>query len=82
MVKKVFEKNGAEQKMFREFYEIAQNYFIPEDSDEYWDSYIETSHNFIQGNIPFARDLSRALTYYLESEYLKIRKRGNNNADA
>ena len=75
-----FEKGGSEQKMFREFYEIAQDYFIPEETDEYWDSYIDRIHYFIKDNIPFARDLARTLSDYLEKE-LK-RKRGTNNADA
>ena len=79
-MKKVFERNGEEQKMFREFYEIAQNYFIPEETDAYWDNYIVVMDQFIKSNIPLARDLAKALSDYLERE-LK-RKRGNNNADA
>lgn len=79
-MRKTFEKGGAEQKMFREFYEIAQDYFIPEETDEYWDSYIARMHEFINNNIPFARNLERTFTYYLEAEL--NRKRGTNNADA
>ena len=79
-MKVTFEHGGAEQKMFREFYEIAQNYFDPEETDEYWDGYIDTIHNFIVGNIPLARELAKGLSNYLENE-LK-RKRGTQYANA
>lgn len=68
-MKKEFARGGAEQKMFREFYELAQNYYIPEHSDAYWEAYIRDTNNFAKNNIPLARELVLALTHYLENKY-------------
>ena len=79
-MKKVFEKGGEEQKAFREVYELASNYFIPEDTDKYWDDFIDAADKVIKENNLFARYLVRGLSDYLEHEFK--RKRGNNNEHA
>ena len=76
---KLFARGGEEQKMFKEFYELAQDYFIPEHNDAYWESYVRDLNKFVKNNIPFARELAMALTSYLEKIY---RNGGTNNADA
>lgn len=79
-MKKVFEKGGEEQKAFREVYELASNYYIPEDTDKYWDDYIDAADKVIKENNLLARYLVRGLSDYLEHEFK--RKRGNNNEHA
>lgn len=37
MASKKFEKGSEEFLFFMEFWQMVQKYYIPEDSDEYWD---------------------------------------------
>lgn len=41
-----FEKNSPEWKMFRDLYQIIEKYWIPEDTDEYWNSVIDATDDF------------------------------------
>lgn len=45
---KVFAKESAEMVMFREFYNIIQKYWIPEDTESYWQGLIDDSNAFIE----------------------------------
>lgn len=45
---KVFAKESAEMVMFREFYNIIQKYWIPEDTESYWHELIDDSNAFIE----------------------------------
>ena len=42
----VFEKGSKEWQMFQEFYHICEEYWIPEESDEYWTSLTDKSIEF------------------------------------
>lgn len=37
---KGFEKNGPEWNFFKELYRIAEQYWVPEDTDSYWESLV------------------------------------------
>lgn len=45
---KVFAKESAEMLMFRDFYNIIQKYWIPEDTESYWQGLIDESNAFIE----------------------------------
>lgn len=43
MASKAFSKDTKEREMFVEFWEICQKYWIPEQSDKYWESVINAT---------------------------------------
>jgi len=63
-MRKNFERDGREMAMFRDFYELIQKHWITEDSDEYWNAFINDNNDFIRAypDIPLARRLSKAFT--------------------
>lgn len=48
MAGKNFTKNSPEWNMFRDFYKICEQYWIPEDNDSYWHEVIKVTDEFIQ----------------------------------
>lgn len=40
-MKKAFTKDSKERQFFSELWELCQRYWIPEDSDEFWQSFID-----------------------------------------
>ena len=65
----MFDKNGVERKMFADFYKMCEDFWIPEDSDEYWKSVSEAADNFVRKykNVhPMAYHLSVAFVCGLE----------------
>ena len=57
---KVFEKDSIEMQMFREFYNIIQRYWIPEDTEEYWQGLLDEGNIFLnrfRNTCPLARKL-------------------------
>ena len=64
-----FSKDSVEFKMFTEFWKILQDYYIPENSDEYWESFIKVQNEFIQKyDHELCRELSKLLVNYLEAK--------------
>ena len=41
-----FEKGSEEWRMFTDFWALCQKYWIPDNTDEYWDSFIRESNDF------------------------------------
>lgn len=62
-MKKVFDKGSAEMNMFRDFYNIIQDYWIFEDTDAYWTGLIGDMDDFYkkyQDTVPISRKLGKA----------------------
>lgn len=65
-----FEKGSPEQEAFFEFWNICQKYWIPENSDEYWQAFIEEHKRFFDkfGHNKLARGAMNSLVIYLENK--------------
>ena len=64
-----FTKDDPEFKILNEFWALLQRYYIPEQSDEYWEALIADVNKFLEGNPQaLARGLSKFLTTYLENK--------------
>ena len=58
MAAQKFEKGSEEWQMFMEFWQMCQTYYIPEETDEYWDGVMESGNNFLKKyKTPFANGL-------------------------
>lgn len=70
MASKRFEKGSAEWKLFQEFWSLCQKYWIPEDTDEYWEDVVKTTDDFYKKykdtNDTFARKIVLAFVETLE----------------
>lgn len=44
----MFDKNGMERKMFADFYKICEEYWIPEESSEYWKELTHDVDEFVR----------------------------------
>ena len=44
----MFDKNGVERKMFADFYKMCEQFWIPEDNDDYWHEVIKVTDEFVQ----------------------------------
>ena len=75
-MKQVFEKQSKERAMFVDFWSMCQEYWIPEDSGEYWDKLIRATDLFME-KYPcrFASELAVALISKCELEQ-REQKRG------
>ncbi len=57
-----FLKESEEWLLFKEYYELCQKYWKPEDHDEYWYSLIEAANGFSKKyGTDFARMLAKGL---------------------
>ena len=64
-MRKQLTKADAEFQMFTDYYKIYQDFYEPEDNDEYWDALIHAVDEFYKKyNTKFAKDLALA---YLNS---------------
>lgn len=66
-----FEKGSKEFAFFAEFWKMVQKYYIPEDTDSYWDELIAEAaqlkkkydgrfyHYMIQGFMSYAEEVNR-----------------------
>ena len=62
-----FEKGSEEWQMFMDFWQLCQKYYLPEETEEYWQSVIDDGNVFIKKyNTPFARGLFMA--FHMEIE--------------
>lgn len=67
-MRKKLEKQDKEWQMFNEYYKIYQDFYVPEDNDEYWDTLVDVSCEFANKyNTKFARNII--------IEYIKSRER-------
>lgn len=60
-----FVKGSPEQQMFMEFWELCQEYWEPEDTDEYWVAFSWDLNEFGMKYQPFSRMLANTLRNYL-----------------
>lgn len=62
-----FEKGSEEWQMFMDFWQLCQKYYVPEETEEYWQSVIDGGNAFIKKyNTSFARGLFMA--FHMEIE--------------
>ena len=59
IMKKKLDKSTAEWNMFADFWKIVQEYYIPENTDDYWKKLTVEHHEFIDKyrDIPLAVDM-------------------------
>lgn len=52
-----FEKGSKEWHMFQDYWKICQKYWIPEESDGYWEALIQEADKFCQKyeDVPLAK---------------------------
>lgn len=70
-----FEENSREFCMFQDYWRLLKEYWVPENSDAYWEELITAADQFVKkyGNERFPRDLALALISELERK-VKIDK--------
>ena len=69
-----FQKGSEEWMMFQDYYKLVQKYYIPEDTDEYWEEVVKEVDIFVkkyQANVPLARNIALAFANTLEEELKK-----------
>lgn len=72
-----FDANSPEFTMFNEYWKFVQDFYIPEDSDEFWDAFVKAQSDFTDKYIDgLGRYLSNAFVCYLEDKLKEIRKNG------
>lgn len=71
-----FKKGSEEWMMFQSYYQIIQNYYAPDDTDEYWENVISEMDGFCKQyeSVPLASKMALAFINTLEEEYKKGRK--------
>ena len=66
-MKKQFQKGTEEFMMFADFYELCKRFWIPEDTDEYWEELVTESQKFSQKyDSVYARHFAQGLIGALE----------------
>jgi hypothetical protein len=73
-----FAKGSEEWQMFIDFWTLCQKYWIPEESDEWWENALHEIDAFAKkyGSTVFIRGMCMTLINRLEAEYAKMdRKR-------
>lgn len=64
-MRKKLEKQDKEWQMFNDYYKIYQDFYVPEDNDEYWETLVDVSCEFANKyNTNFARNI---IIEYMES---------------
>ena len=78
MASKQLPRGTPEFEMFGDFYKMYQEFFDPEEADEYWDGFIQRSGELIEKHksVPLIRNLITALCDYQE-RILKERRENN-----
>lgn len=73
MASKRFEKCSEEWKMFTDFWKICQQFWEPEDNDEYWEKVIEATGEFHKkykaNNEIFAKEIALAFVDTLDKRW-------------
>ena len=63
-----FEKQSEEWLMFREYFEIVQRFYLPEESDKYWEELHDALTTFGNEYGRFAKKLALAYMNEMESK--------------
>lgn len=75
---KRFEKGSEEWLLFMDFWKICQEFWQPEENDEYWEKVIETTSEFHKkyktNNDIFARKIALAFVDTIEEKAKQARK--------
>lgn len=68
-----FEKGSEEWTMFQQYYILIQKYYIPDDTDKYWEDVIAEMGEFIKKyeKVPLARKIAMGFLDTMESELKK-----------
>lgn len=69
MASKTLTKDTPEFKMFGEYYNLVQKFYIVERTDEYWDALVKEGNEFFDKwskTVPISRELVNALLNYQE----------------
>lgn len=67
-MRKEFEKGSIEMAMFREYYRIIQDYWILENTDQYWQGLIDDMNDFyrkFQDKVPLARLIGKEFLHMM-----------------
>ena len=66
-MEKQFQKGTEEFLMFADFYELCKRFWIPEDTEEYWEALVSASQKFSEkyGSV-YAKHLAMGLIDALE----------------
>ena len=74
-----FEKNSPEWKMFNEYWKICQKYWLPEDSDAYWQSLTDETvafgEKYDKVSKGFSIKISLALLDELQEKHRDVKDR-------
>lgn len=75
-MKQEFTKGSIEQRAFADLWRLYQDYWIPEDSESYWASYISDSNSIFHtyNGHPLVRDAIDSFTNYLEAKLKEEKK--------
>ena len=65
MARVKFSPDSPEHATFRAFWELCQDFWEPEDTDEYWVAFSENLNEFGMKYQPFSRMLANTLRNYL-----------------
>lgn len=69
MASKTLTRDTPEFKMFGEYYNLVQKFYIVERTDEYWDALVKEGNEFFDKwskTVPISRELVNALLNYQE----------------
>lgn len=72
---KQFAKDSTEMQMIRDFFGIIQKYWIPEDTEAYWQGLIDDSNAFIE-KFRHTCPLSRKLIVAFNNQQEEVMKDG------
>lgn len=73
MASKRFGKDSIEWDLFQQFWRLCQKFWIPEDNDEYWNSMIKETNEFMkkyQSEI-FSKEIGLAFIESLEKKRIE-----------
>lgn len=82
MASKKLPRGTPEFEMFGEFYNLVQEFYEVEDTDEYWEGFISKADQMIKKykNVPLCRRLIDAFEQYLEHNLKERRENNGNNS--
>lgn len=69
MASKTLGKDTPEFKMFGEYFNLVQKFYLHERTDEYWNALVESGNEFFnkwQKEVPLSRELVNAFLNYQE----------------
>jgi len=69
------DKDSVEFQMFNDFWKMFQEFYYPDDSDEYWNGIIKAENDFLvkYKNHPLSRKITKLLESYFEDK-MKLNK--------